>query len=62
MKAGVSEKLGGVEEVSAKIMRYRESMKIRRATGDPGITKNPFTQTFSSYGHFSEVVSEEVVQ
>jgi hypothetical protein len=62
VKALVTEKLGGLEKVSAGIINHRRLMEIRRATDDNGISRNPFKGTFSTYGHAREVVSEEVAK
>ena len=62
VKALVTEKLGGVEEATERIIHYRRMMEIRHATGDTGITTNPFAQSFPLYGHPREVLSEEVAQ
>jgi hypothetical protein len=51
-----------MEKASADLMSYRRLMEIRRATGDTGITVNPFKGTFSTYGRAFDAVSEQVAQ
>lgn len=60
VRASVSEKLVGVENLTSAVVNEPRLIEARLKTGNTNIPINPFRPDVSRLGHSSEVVSEAV--